>query len=486
MSASSRASSFRPSLRQTSEFEWRLDPVPGMRAEAVVFGGEDLVRGIEAEALRQLMHVACLPGLAGRVCALPDTHSGYGFPIGCVAAMRPGDGVVSAGGVGFDIACGVRTLLTDLDAADVVPRLEDLAEALYRAVPSGVGARGGACLDARSLDAVLAEGAAWAVAEGYGTPADLTRIEWRGRLPGAKPEAVSREARGRGESQLGTLGSSNHYLEVQAVEELLDPHLAAGFGLRQGQVVISAHCGSRGLGHQTAMDYASSMTAEAPRHGISLPDKNLACAPISSDLGRAYLGAMRAAANFALANRQIIGHAVRQAVRHLFSEAGAMPLLYDVSHNLCSEERHALDGSGRSHRLFIHRKGATRALPPGHPELPADLAAFGQPVPVGGSMGTASYILAGTSEAEVSAWGSACHGAGRVMSRSQAKKQWIGKDILSRLRHKGIFVRTGSIKEVAEEAPGAYKDISAVIKAVQGAGLATAVARLRPLACVKG
>lgn len=486
MPASLRPHAFRPSLSQTAEFEWRLDPVPGMRAEAVVFGGEALVRGIEAEALRQLMHVASLPGLAGRVCALPDTHSGYGFPIGCVAAMRPQDGVVSAGGVGFDIACGVRTLLTDLDATDVVPRIEELAEALYRAVPSGVGAGGGSSLDERTLDAVLADGASWAVKEGYGTRADLARIEWRGSLPGALPGAVSRDAAKRGMDQLGTLGSGNHYLEVQAVEETLDARLAAGFGLRQGQVVISVHCGSRGLGHQTATDYVARMTAEAPHHGISLPDKNLACAPISSDLGQSYLGAMRAAANFALANRQIIGHAVRQAVHGVFSDAGAMPLLYDVSHNLCSEENHAVADGERPHRLFIHRKGATRALSPGHPDLPADLAAFGQPVPIGGSMGTASYILAGITGADSPAWDSACHGAGRVMSRSQAKKQWRGKDILSRLRHKGIFMRTGSIKDVAEEAPGAYKDISAVIEAVQGAGLATAVARLRPLACVKG
>jgi len=485
MPAAKRPPAFVPSLTQVADFEWRLDPAPGMRAEAVVFGGEELVRGIEAEALRQLMRVACLPGLAGRVCALPDMHSGYGFPIGCVAAMRPEDGVVSAGGVGFDIACGVRTLLTDLDAADIAPRIGPLAEALYRAVPSGVGRGSGPDLDARRLDASLAGGAAWAVAEGYGDARDLGRIEWRGALPDAAPDEVSPEARRRGQGQLGTLGSGNHYLEVQAVEEILDARLAGGFGLRPGQVVISVHCGSRGLGHQTATDFMARMRAEAPRHGLTLSAPNLACAPASSDLGRAYLGAMRAAANFALANRQIIGHLVRGAVRNLFPGAGGMPLLCDVSHNLCATEAHAAGGR-RARRLLVHRKGATRALPPGHPELPADVAPFGQPVPIGGSMGAASYILAGAPEAMARAWGSACHGAGRVMSRSQAKKRWNGKDLLAGLERRGIFVRTGSVADVAEEAPGAYKDVSAVVAAAVGAGLAAAVARLRPLACIKG
>lgn len=456
-----------------------------MRAEAVVFGSEALVRGIEAEALRQLAGVASLPGLAGRVCALPDAHSGYGFPIGCVAAMRPQDGVVSAGGVGFDIACGVRTLLTDRCTADVAPHLEELAEALYRAVPSGVGKGGGLDLDEWQTRAMLEEGAAWAVAQGYGQADDLGRIEWRGRLPGATPDALSPEALRRGQGQLGTLGSGNHYLEVQAVEEVLDARLAEGFGLWPGQVVVSVHCGSRGLGHQTATDFVARMAAQAPRHGIALPDRNLACAPIGSDLGLAYLGAMQAAANFALANRQLIGHRVREAVRGLLPNAGPMPLLFDVSHNLCSVEEHAVDGR-RAQKLYVHRKGATRALPPGHPDLPASLAPFGQPVPIGGSMGTASYILAGAPGTMQRAWSSACHGAGRVMSRGQAMKRWKGKDLLARLRRQGVFVRTGSVKEVAEEAPGAYKDVSEVITSTVGAGLALAVARLRPLACVKG
>lgn len=473
-----------PTLTQTGEYEWRLDPLPGMRAEAVVFGGREIVSHLEAHALHQLANVASLPGLAGRVCALPDTHSGYGFPIGCVAAMRPGKGVASAGGVGFDIACGVRTLLTNLSEEDVRPRLPELAELLYAAVPSGTGRGGGFGLSSSALDDVLTKGAAFAVAKGYGGREDLERIEEGGRFEGADPSVVSAEARKRGQDQLGTLGSGNHYLEVQAVEKIFDAGLADGYGLFPGQVVVSIHCGSRGLGHQVATDFVARMNAEAPRHGLSLPDPDLACAPLASETALAYLGAMRAAANFALANRQIIAHLVRTVFGGAFRDAGPMPLLWDVSHNLCQPEEHRV--GGRSMRLFVHRKGATRALPPGHPALPSHLSRFGQPVPVGGSMGTASYILAGVATSMERSFGSACHGAGRLMSRGQAKKRFKGRALLDSLRGQGVVIRSGSLSGVAEEAPGAYKDIEAVVAATQGAGLARAVARLRPLACVKG
>ncbi|EPR44096.1 protein of unknown function UPF0027 [Desulfovibrio sp. X2] len=475
------------SLTRMSAFQWRLDLPPGasmpMRAEAVVFGGPEIADRLDPQTLTQLYNVACMPGLAGRVCAMPDAHSGYGFPIGGVAAFRPKDGVISAGGVGFDMACGVRTHLTDLAAEDITPRLAELAEALYAAVPSGVGSSAGPS-GPQSLHDALAEGAAYAVRAGHGSEEDLLRIEERGTLRDADPAQVSAEALKRGRGQLGTLGSGNHYLEVQEVEEVLDEKLADGFGLRRGRVVVSIHCGSRGLGHQVATDFVARMNAQAPEHGLVLADRNLACAPIGSELGQAYFGAMQAAANFAMANRQIIGQRVRNVVQGLFRRVGAMPLLWDVSHNTCKVEEHMVDG--RSMRLWVHRKGATRAFPPGHPSLPPELAPHGQPIPVGGSMGTASYVLAGIPGALALSWGSACHGAGRLMSRGQARAGFKGKDVVSSLRSRGIVVRSGSLSGVAEEAPGAYKDIEAVIRATTGAGLAAAVARLRPLCCVKG
>jgi tRNA-splicing ligase RtcB len=472
-------------LVQRSEFEWHLPRTGEMRVPGVVYATRPLVRDMDPDALRQVANVACLPGIVGASFAMPDSHSGYGFPIGGVAAFDPrSGGIVSAGGVGFDIACGVRTLTLDLTRDEILAAQEELADALFVSVPSGVGSTGEIVLDADGIDAMLTRGAAWAVERGLGTPRDLARTEEGGFVRGARPEFVSREAKSRIRDQIGTLGSGNHYLEVQWVAQVLDQEAALAFGLRLGDAVVSVHCGSRGLGHQIGTDYLERMVREAKRHDLFFPDKELACAPIESELGQEYLGAMFAGINCALANRQAITALVRRAFAEVLPQAG-LRLLYDVSHNTCKLEEHEVEGKRR--RLFVHRKGATRAFGPGHPALPEDLRQVGQPVLVGGSMGAPSYILAGAAAPGAErAFGSACHGAGRALSRAQAKRRWKGRDVVESLKHQGIFVRTGSFKGVAEEAPGAYKDIDEVVAAASGAGLARPVARLLPLVCVKG
>jgi tRNA-splicing ligase RtcB len=455
-----------------------------MRVPGVLYASRELLADMDDKVLEQVANVATLPGVQEAVYAMPDAHWGYGFPIGGVAAFDPQEGgVVSAGGVGFDISCGVRVLHTGLTVADVDGRQGEVAEALFRAVPAGVGSHGKLRLDRQEMDAMLAGGAAWAVERGYGEPRDLARIEEGGRMAGAVTGAVSDRAKERQRSEMGTLGSGNHYLEVQRVAEVFDEATAATFGLAPDQVVIAVHCGSRGLGHQIGTEFLKEMVATAGRHHLALPDRELASAPIDSDLGRAYLGAMRAAINCALANRQIITHLARQAIRRLFPDA-RMDLLYDVSHNTCKVEEHVVGGSRR--RLFVHRKGATRAFGPGHPDLPAPLQPAGQPVLIGGTMGTASHILAGTVTGMQASFGSACHGAGRAMSRTQARKRWHGREVVHRLASQGVVIRSPSLRGVAEEAPDAYKDVDAVVEASERAGLARRVARLRPMACVKG
>jgi tRNA-splicing ligase RtcB (3'-phosphate/5'-hydroxy nucleic acid ligase) len=432
----------------------------------------------------QLRHVATLPGIVGASFAMPDAHWGYGFPIGGVAAFdADAGGVVSAGGVGFDISCGVRCLHSGLTCADIGPVKQRLADALFRHIPAGVGSTGQIRLNCAAMDAMLTGGAAWAVAEGYGSPGDLERTEEQGQMLHAKPGCVSDQAKRRQREELGTLGSGNHYLEVQAVSALFDAEAAAAYGLKIGDVVVMIHCGSRGLGHQIGSEFLLRMAEEAPRFGLTLPDRELACAPIQSDLGQAYLGAMRAAVNCALANRQILTHLVREVFSQVLP-AARLPLLYDVSHNTCKLETHAVDGQPRS--LYVHRKGATRAFGPGHPELPPALRTVGQPVLVGGSMGTGSYVLAGTTASESLAFSSACHGAGRAMSRHQALRTWKGRAVIDDLAAQGILVMSPSSRGVAEEAPGAYKDVSAVVDAAEAAGLARKVARLAPLICIKG
>ncbi len=469
------------SLLQYSDFEWQIKPTGQMRVPAIIYADRQLITEMDEKVREQLVNVATLPGIQRAAYAMPDAHWGYGFPIGGVAAFDPKEGgVISAGGVGFDISCGVRALRTTLTARDLESKKTELAEALFRSVPAGVGSRGAIRLNEQQMADMLSGGAQWAVAQGYGTPEDLDRTEERGRAIGARPDCVSREAKKRQFDEMGTLGSGNHYLEVQRVAEIFDAAAAEGMELRQDDIVVSIHCGSRGLGHQIGTDYLKSMVTQGYR---PIPDRELACAPIHSELGQQYLGAMRAATNCALANRQIITHLVRGAFEQVL-QGSKLVLLYDVSHNTCKIEQHAVDG--RTRELFVHRKGATRSFGPGHPDLPPSLRSVGQPVLIGGTMGTESYILVGTRESEQLAFSSACHGAGRAMSRTQATKRWHGRELIDDLCRQGILIRTRSFRGVAEEAPGAYKDVNAVAAAAEHAHLARRVARLVPLICVKG
>ena len=471
-------------LQRQSDYEWWIMPSGRMRVPGVIYADETLIRDMDLKVYEQVTNVAALPGIIKASYAMPDAHWGYGFPIGGVAAFDPEHGgVVSAGGVGFDISCGVRTLRTGLTLDDVQPVKEQLADALFRKVPAGVGSTGKLHLDRQAMDAMLTGGARWAVANGYGESADLDRIEESGCMADAKPDQVSDHAKKRQQDEMGTLGSGNHYLEVQQVVKVFDTVIASAFGIREGDIVLSIHCGSRGLGHQIGTEFLKKMAITAPGYGIELSDRELACAPIDSPVGRDYLGAMRGAMNCALANLQIITHLVRQAFAKVLPNA-ALPLLYDVSHNTCKVEEHVLDG--RPTRLFVHRKGATRAFGPGHPDIPAAFREIGQPVLIGGTMGTASYILAGTGEGMTRAFGSSCHGAGRSMSRHQATRQWKGREVVDQLAGRGILIRSPSYRGVAEEAPGAYKDVSAVVDAADQAKLSRKVARLEPLICVKG
>lgn len=469
---------------RTDATTWRIEPFGAMRVPAIIYADEGLVRDMDDKVYEQVTNVATLPGIVQASYAMPDAHWGYGFPIGGVAAFDPEEGgVVSAGGVGFDISCGVRTMLTGLKVRDIVAVQKSLADSLFRQIPAGVGSVGAITLDPPEMAAMLDGGASWAVARGWGEPRDLERIEERGRMAGAQPADVSERAKERQRREMGTLGSGNHYLEVQAVTEIFDAKVAEVFGLAVDDVVVTIHCGSRGLGHQIGTEFLREMLLAAKDCGIVLADRELACAPISSEVGRRYLGAMRAAINCALANREILGHYARRVFDHFFPGCD-LRLLYDVSHNTCKVETHTVDGKDRE--LFVHRKGATRAFRPGHASLPDALRPVGQPVLIGGSMGTGSYILTGEATAETKSFASACHGAGRALSRHGALKQWSGRKIVDELAERGIIIRSPSMRGVAEEAPGAYKDVAAVVMAAEQAGLARRVARLRPLICVKG
>lgn len=463
---------------------WRVEPYGAMRVPAIIYADEDLIRAMDDKVYQQATNVAMLPGIVRASYAMPDAHWGYGFPIGGVAAFDPDhSGVISAGGVGFDVSCGVRTMLTGLNVADILPVQKSLADSLYRQIPAGVGSTGAIELDPVDMDAMLAGGATWAIERGWGDARDLERIEEQGRMAGARPEHVSERAKERQRREMGTLGSGNHYLEVQAVAEIFDAGVADVFGLKQDHVVVTIHCGSRGLGHQIGTEFLKEMVVAAESSGIALPDRELACAPINSEIGQRYLGAMRAAINCALANREILGHYARRVFGHFFPDHD-LHLMFDVSHNTCKVEGHVVDGKRRN--LFVHRKGATRAFGPGHESLPEALRAVGQPVLIGGSMGTGSYVLVGEAASEQKAFSSACHGAGRALSRHAALKQWSGRKIVDDLATQGILIRSPSTRGVAEEAPGAYKDVDAVVIAAEHAGLARRVARLRPLICIKG
>ena len=471
-------------LKRRTEHEWEIPQQGAMRVPGIIYASDDLIREMDHKVYEQVVNVATLPGIVKASYAMPDAHWGYGFPIGGVAAFDPDEGgVVSAGGVGFDISCGVRCLHTGLNVDDVMPVQKALADMLYHKVPAGLGSTGTIRLSPEQTDAMLAGGAKWAVDQGWGSAADLDRIEEHGQMKHAKPGNVSAHAKKRQRDEMGTLGSGNHYLEVQKVAKIFDAQAAEAFGLHVNDVVVSIHCGSRGLGHQIGTEFLKKMAIAAASHGITLPDRELACAPINSDVGEEYLGAMRAAINCALANREIITHLVREAFAHVLPKA-RLPLLYDVSHNTCKVEEHSVDG--KPHKLYVHRKGATRAFGPGHPDIPPALRTVGQPVLIGGSMGTGSYILVGTEAGEARSFSSACHGAGRAMSRHQAYRTWKGRQVVDELATRGIVIRSPSSRGVAEEAPGAYKDVAAVVDAADIAGLARKVARLEPLACIKG
>ena len=471
-------------LKRRSDYEWEIPQQGPMRVPAVIYASEALMREMDHKVYEQAVNVATLAGIVRASYAMPDAHWGYGFPIGGVAAFDPDEGgVVSAGGVGFDISCGVRCLHTGLHREDVMKVQKDLASMLYYRIPAGVGSTGAIHLNDKEMDEMLTGGAKWAVERGWGMAEDLDRIEEHGQMKHARPASVSQQAKKRQRDEMGTLGSGNHYLEVQEVTAVFDEQIAEVFGLRRGDIVVMIHCGSRGLGHQIGTDFLKRMAIAAPQYGIHLPDRELACAPINSELGQDYLGAMRAAINCALANRQILTDLVRKVFADILPQS-RLPLLYDVSHNTCKVEEHRADGGTR--KLYVHRKGATRAFGPGHPDIPESLRPAGQPVLIGGSMGTGSYVLAGTKASEALAFSSACHGAGRAMSRHQALKTWQGRQVVDELATRGILIKSPSMRGIAEEAPDAYKDVSAVVDAADAAGLARKVARVEPLICIKG
>ncbi len=479
-----------PRLERIDEVRWRIprDQRPDMRVDGLVFADDDLMSNLRGDpALVQVANVATLPGIVGASLAMPDVHWGYGFPIGGVAAVRRDGGVISPGGIGFDINCGVRLIRSDLTHVDLAKHLDRLADALFAAVPSGVGASIGHRLSRAELDGVLRNGARWAVGAGRGWPEDLDRTEEGGNLEGADPDEVSVRAHQRGADQLGTLGSGNHFLELDEVDRIYDPVAAAALGLFEAQVVIFIHCGSRGLGHQVCTDHVAVMDRAMGRYGIEVPDRQLACAPLDSPEGRAYLAAMAAAANFAWANRQSIGDAVRGAFERVLGRGArglGLDLVYDVSHNIAKFETHRVDG--RDVEVCVHRKGATRAFPAGHPDLPAVYREVGQPVFVPGDMGRCSFVAVGAEGSMTESFGSTCHGAGRNMSRHAALRELRGVDVAADLAARGVIVRAERHDLLAEEASIAYKDVTAVVDVAERAGQLRRVARLRPLVVVKG
>ncbi len=461
---------------------------PDMRVPAHFFADYDILeKALEDRSLDQLVNTATLPGVFGYAMAMPDIHQGYGFPIGGVVATRVPHGVISPGGVGYDINCGVRLLGSRLDVDELRPHIENLADAIYRFVPSGMGVKGNLHLNGEELEAILADGSQWTLREGYALPEDVRRTEAGGRMSDADPDKVSGQAKKRGVGQVGTLGSGNHFAEVDVVRQIFDADAADAFGLREGQITVQIHCGSRGLGHQVATDYIQNFQSVSNRYGFDLPDRQLVCAPLDSPEGANYLSAMNCAANYALANRQVLTYQLREAFATTLRGSGTDPnlfLVYDVAHNMAKIETHNVEG--RDIRLCVHRKGATRAFGPGHPEVPPEYRQVGQPVLVPGSMGTASYVLVGTSTSMEKTFGSCCHGAGRVMSRAEAKRNVRGEALRSELTSGGITVRAGSMSGLAEEAPQAYKDVDRVVDVVRTAGIARIVARMEPLVVIKG
>ncbi len=482
---------FEGSIEKIDDYHWRIprEQDSRMRTDGIVIADEELMKDIRTDsALTQVQNVACLPGIVGASMAMPDCHYGYGFPIGGVAAFDTSEGVISPGGVGYDINCGVRLLRTDLEDHDIRDRLDALIDHIFREIPAGIGESGRVRLNHAELRRVLTKGVSWAISQGYGTEADLETCEERGCLEGADPDALSDRALERGLPQLGTVGSGNHFLEIQRVDRICDRGAADAMGLLdEGQVMVMIHTGSRGLGYQVCDDSLRPMQKAASKYGIDLPDRQLACAPVESPEGQRYYAAMACAANYGWCNRQIITHWVREAFERTLGMGVArigLQLVYDVAHNVAKIEWHEVDGVRR--QLCVHRKGATRAFGPGRQEVPETYRDIGQPVLVPGDMGTASWLLRGTDEAMRQTFGSTCHGAGRVMSRTAATKRQHGREVQSELQARGIHVRSAGLKTLAEEAPYAYKDVDRVITVAHEAGISRRVARMTPMAVVKG
>jgi tRNA-splicing ligase RtcB (3'-phosphate/5'-hydroxy nucleic acid ligase) len=475
-------------FKRLDDYRWEIPMTGGMRVPGLIFATSRMIDSIRGEnAVEQVANVAWLPGILGCSMAMPDIHWGYGFPIGGVAAMDAAEGVISPGGVGYDINCGVRAVGTGLGAAEVRGRTREMVASLFRDVPCGVGKGGDLKLSRHEMEQVAREGPRWLVGRGYGTESDIEYCEEGGRFPGADPDAISDRAYERGHDQLGTLGAGNHFLELQEVEEVFDEQAANAYGLWKGQFVFFIHSGSRGVGYQVCEDSLNLMNREQSRLGFPLPDRQLACAYIRSDTGRRYIGAMGAAANYAWANRHLLMHRAVQTILHTLKiSPGALKarLIYDVSHNNAKREIHTVEG--REREVWVHRKGATRAFGPGRPEVPSAYRAVGQPVLVPGSMGTASWVLAGTESSMKESFGSSCHGAGRLLSRSRAIKQGQGRSIAGELEQEGVYVLSRGRSTLAEEMPEAYKDVDEVVEVVHAAGLGRRVARMRPFGVIKG
>ncbi|HLB25087.1 MAG TPA: RtcB family protein [Nitrospirota bacterium] len=477
-------------LVRLDEYRWQVpqDYKPGMRVPGLIYASELLMEQIKTDqSIEQVANAATLPGIVKASIAMPDMHFGYGLPIGGVVATRMEDGVITPGGVGFDINCGVRVLRTNLSRADIKDKVRGLVEGMFASIPTGVGAKGELRLSMQDFNKMLVKGARWAVENGYGSAEDLDHIEARGTIEGADPDKISGKAYERGKGQLGTLGSGNHFAEIQFVERVFDQKAADALGLREGQVTVMIHTGSRGFGHQVCTDYLRVMEGSVRKYGFVLPDRQLACAPINSPEGRDYLAAMRAAANFGFTNRQMIMHWTRETFMRVLGLSPrdlGMSLIYDVAHNIVKFEEHEVDGKKQT--LAVHRKGATRAFPPGHPETPQVYKDVGQPVLIPGDMGTHSYILVGTEKGFRETFGSACHGAGRVMSRAAAVRACKGRAIERELEDIGIIARYTGRDALKEEVPEAYKDIDQVVDVVHNAGIAKRVAKLRPVGVIKG
>jgi tRNA-splicing ligase RtcB len=471
-------------LEKINDYEWLIPRAGEMKVPVRIFASQQLMEEMDEKVREQATNVAYLPGIQKASIAMPDAHWGYGFPIGGVAAFDPQQGgVISVGGVGFDVNCGVRTLKTNLSLEEVKPKLKELIDTLFHIVPAGMGSRGQISLSGKQIEYVLTEGAQWVVEHGYGIPEDIEFTEDNGKVENANPADVSETALKREKRQVGTLGSGNHYLEIQYVAEVYNSQVAEQFGLWENQAVVTIHCGSRALGHQVGTDYLKILAGASRKYGIPIRERELVCAPLDSDEGGRYFSAMNCAVNYAFANRQVITHLVRSGFEKVLPRAQLI-MLYDVGHNTCKVERHHIDGKLKE--VYVHRKGATRAFGPQREQLPRPYQEVGQPVIIGGTMGTESYILVGTESGEGKAFASVCHGAGRQMSRRKAMKKWRGEQIVRELSKKGIYIQAHSLAGVAEEAPLAYKNVTAVIEAIHNANLAEKVVKLKPIGCIKG